>query len=225
MPSYLTGRKYVEPSPEVKRIFPIDKHPPHWNVGWFQAVMLYNKLRMSHDKRPIAESYWVEPGQFLAGEYPGHFDSEQARRRLDALIEAGFDTFIDLTKQGEVYPYAKFLGKQAQVYRVNAQYYRFPIGDFGLPSAAQMKAILDQIDESLDSARKVYLHCWGGIGRTGTTVGCYLVRRGLDGEGALRQLAEWWQEVPKSRIHPRSPETREQVDFVLDWARYENSWK
>jgi hypothetical protein len=178
---------------------------------------------MSDDTRPIAESYWVKPGRFLAGEYPGHFDTEQARRRLDAFIETGFDTFIDLTRQGELYPYAKILNEQAQVYDVSIQYYRFPIGDFGLPSAAQMISILDQIEAALHEGRKVYLHCWGGIGRTGTTVGCYLVRQGLDGNGALRQLAEWWQEVPKSRLHRHSPETVEQANFVLDWAKYENA--
>jgi hypothetical protein len=180
---------------------------------------------MNDDKQPIAESYWVEPGRFLAGEYPGHYDAEQARWRLDAFIEAGFDTFIDLTKQGEVHPYAKILSEEARIYDVSVQHYRFPIGDFGLPSAVQMMSILDQIEESLSAGRKVYLHCWGGIGRTGTTVGCYLVRQGRDGHEALRQLAEWWQEVPKSRIHPQSPETREQVDFVLDWARHENAGK
>lgn len=177
---------------------------------------------MRSEKRPLDESYWVEPGRFLAGEYPGHLDPEQARRRLDGFLEADFDTFIDLTKPGEVYPYAKILSEQAQAYEVAAQYYRFPIGDFGLPSPSQMKAILDQIDESLRAGRRIYLHCWGGIGRTGTTVGCYLVRHGLDGEQALRQLAEWWRDVPKSRLHPFSPETREQVNFVLAWDRYED---
>jgi len=48
--------------------------------------------------RPIAESYWVEEDRFLAGEYPGRFDREQTCQRVDALIEAGFNTFIDLTK-------------------------------------------------------------------------------------------------------------------------------
>jgi len=173
---------------------------------------------MTEDKRPIAESYWVEPGRFLAGEYPGHFDAVQAQRRLDALIEAGFDTFIDLTKEGEVYPYSFFLKEQAGAYGLEVQYYRFPIGDFGLPSTGQMRAILDQIDESLSVGRKVYLHCWGGIGRTGTTVGCYLVRHGLSGEEALLQLAVWWRDVPKSRIHPHSPETSEQAAFVRSWV-------
>jgi hypothetical protein len=158
----------------------------------------------------------------LAGEYPGHFDEQKARRRIDAFLEAGLDTFIDLTRQGEVSPYAAILKEQSPAYGMDARYYRFPIGDFGLPTPGQMKAILDQIDTSLEAGRKVYVHCWGGIGRTGTTVGCYLVRRGLGGNEALRQLARWWQEVPKSRIHHQSPETLEQAAFVLGWAEHEN---
>ena len=178
---------------------------------------------MKEPERPISESYWVEPGQLLAGEYPGHFDLEEARKRLDALIEAGFNTFIDLTKVNETTPYSTILREQAQAYEADIQHHRFPIGDFGLPTAEHMKSILDKIDESLGAGRKVYLHCWGGIGRTGTTVGCYLVRRGLSGDRALRQLAEWWRSVPKSRIHSQSPETREQASFVRNWERHENS--
>jgi hypothetical protein len=73
----------------------------------------------------------------------------------------------------------------------------------------------------LQAGRKIYLHCWGGIGRTGTTVGCYLVRQGKSGAEALEQLAAWWRNVPKSRYFPRSPETDAQMDFVLHWARYD----
>ena len=178
---------------------------------------------MSDNRPPIPESYWVEPGRFLAGEYPGRFDDGQTRRRLDALLEAGLDTFIDLTREGENIPYADLLDEQARVYDRDARYYRFPIGDFGLPAPEQMKTILDTIEASLQAGRKVYVHCWGGIGRTGTTVGCYLVRHGLSGEEALRQLASWWREVPKSRIHLHSPETLEQRLFVREWSRHEKA--
>ncbi len=61
------------------------------------------------------------------------------------------------------------------------------------------------------------MHCWGGIGRTGTVVGCYLVHRGLTGEAALARLAAWWRTVPKSALYPRSPQTDEQVAYVLGW--------
>lgn len=178
-----------------------------------------NKTNM-HDtllKRPIDESYWVQPGFFLAGEYPGHYDQEHTRKRIDALIEAGFDTIIDLTKPNETTPYLKILQEQGNAYGADVQYHRFAIGDFGLPTAELMQSILDKIDESLQAGRKVYLHCWGGIGRTGTVVGCYLVRHGKSGVQALQQLAEWWKNVPKSRIHSQSPETDEQIQFIRSW--------
>lgn len=173
------------------------------------------------DRRPIPESYWVEPGRLLAGEYPAHFNSEMTRKQIDALLEEGFDTFIDLTKPNETVAYIRILLDEAKLHEVDVKHRRFPIGDFGLPTPRQMTTILDTIDSDLREGRKIYLHCWGGIGRTGTTVGCYLVRRGKTGEEALRQIAEWWKDVPKSRIHPRSPETPEQVDFILHWAEHE----
>ena len=172
--------------------------------------------------RPIPESYWVEQDRLLAGEYPAHFDTEKTRRRIDALLEAGFNTFIDLTKPNETIAYIRLLLDEAKAYEVDVKHLRFPIGDFGLPTPELMTSILDTIDTELQAGKKIYLHCWGGIGRTGTTVGCYLVRRGKTGEEALRQLAEWWRKVPKSIIHPASPETREQADFIRNWASHEN---
>ena len=176
---------------------------------------------MTETQRPISESYWVEPGQFLAGEYPATFAEELTRKRVDALIEAGFDTFIDLTNPNETFPYANILHEQANLYQMEVAHHRFPIGDFGLPTPDMMNAILDRLEESLQAGRKVYLHCWGGIGRTGTTVGCYLVRQGKTAEEALEQLAAWWRGVPKSRYHPYSPETGDQVNFVRTWAKHD----
>jgi hypothetical protein len=82
-----------------------------------------------------------------------------------------------------------------------------------------MAGILSAIDSALAEGRNIYVHCWGGIGRTGTTVGCYLVRQGLTGEQALAQLAGLWKDVPKSSYFPRSPETDRQVKFVLNWDK------
>jgi hypothetical protein len=175
--------------------------------------------------RPIPESYWVEPGRLLAGEYPAQFDGEMTRKRIDALIQAGFNTFIDLTRTNETITYIRTLFDEAKLYEVEVKHQRFPIGDFGLPTPDLMNSILDTIDAELQAGRKIYLHCWGGIGRTGTTVGCYLVRRGKTGSEALHQLAEWWQTVPKSHIHTRSPETREQAEFIRYWENQDKHLK
>lgn len=167
--------------------------------------------------RPIPQSYWVRPGRFLAGEYPYSHAPREGRSRLAAFAQQGFDTFIDLTVPGELPDYGPELQELGLLHGLEIRRLRFPIGDMGLPSPEQMKATLDAIDAALNAGRRLYLHCWGGIGRTGTTVGCYLVRHGLSGPQALEQLARWWAQVPKSVVHPRSPETEAQMDFVRNW--------
>lgn len=172
---------------------------------------------MSLPPVPLPEAYWVIPGRFLAGEYPGLGSDFQIRKRLTALLLAGLDTFINLTWPGELPPYEDILREEARLLDKTVTCLRFPIPDFGLPTPAEMTRILDAIDATLANGCNLYLHCWGGVGRTGTTVGCYLVRHGLSGEQALALLAEWWRSVPKSARHPRSPETEAQVQFVLNW--------
>jgi hypothetical protein len=163
------------------------------------------------------ESYWVLPGRFLAGEYPGDPDEEQACERLDALLGAGVDTFFDLRQPVEGSSYLPVLQRRASRHGLQISYERFPILDHGLPGHAEMGALLDSMDAALAHGRKIYVHCWGGIGRTGTTVGCFLVRHGRSGQQALDQIAEWWQAVPKHKYNPLSPETLEQMQFVLNW--------
>jgi len=172
---------------------------------------------MSELNRPILESYWVEPGRFLAGEYPAAAFVGRTRERLNRFLETGINTFIDLTFPHELPPYRPLLFEQASLRNVDVQYKRFSIIDRSIPITGLMTAILDAVDSALLDGRNVYVHCWGGIGRTGTTVGCHLVRRGLTGEQALAQLAEWWQDVPKSVYNPRSPETDRQVEYILNW--------
>lgn len=168
-------------------------------------------------ERPIAESYWVIPGKLLAGEFPGRYDATLTRQRLNSFLRLGVDSYLDLTQARELPSYEPLLYEQARICGLEVTYARFPIRDRGVPSIKTMTAILDSLDASLEAGRVVYLHCWGGVGRTGTVVGCHLVRRGLTGEQALSQLEEWWRESPKRLTHPRAPETDQQVRFILNW--------
>ena len=58
----------------------------------------------------------------------------------------------------------------------------------------------------------VYVHCWGGIGRTGTVVGCLLVDDGLSADAALARLDEL-RSVTRKRRMP-APQTREQIEII-----------
>jgi hypothetical protein len=169
-------------------------------------------------EKPIPESYWVLPGRFLAGEYPGlGHDQVETQRRLIAFIRTRFDTFIDLTSENERPPYASLLSKEGQLAGRIVRHRRFSFPDFSVPSREKMVAALDAIDGELAEGRKVYLHCVGGIGRTGTTVGCYLVRHGVKPADALLQVRDLYRTSLQSLFVPESPETGEQARFILNW--------
>jgi protein-tyrosine phosphatase len=51
-----------------------------------------------------------------------------------------------------------------------------------------MREILGLIDSELAAGGMVYLHCYGGLGRTGTVVGCWLVRHGTPAEDAIEAI-------------------------------------
>ncbi|HET9447520.1 MAG TPA: ADP-ribosylglycohydrolase family protein [Steroidobacteraceae bacterium] len=164
---------------------------------------------------PIPNSYWVQPGRLLAGEYPGSMSRADAMERVQRLLAAGVTSFIDLTEEGELPDYASLLPELTER---RVRHRRLAIIDHGLPdSPAHMARILDLIDSELAGGHCVYLHCRAGIGRTGTAVGCYLVRSGLSNDDAYDQLQLLWKQCARSRRWPSIPETSEQVDFVLRW--------
>lgn len=167
-------------------------------------------------KLPILESYWVEEGRFLAGEYPGGYDLESTRRRMDRFLEAGINTFIDLTQSDELAAYDSVLNKRTRIYDIPTAYHRFAIRDQSIPSRETMITILNTIDEAIRNDKCVYVHCWGGVGRTGTTVGCYLIRHGLTPQQALIRVDSLFKTRPPS-YHSTSPETIEQFEFVRGW--------
>ena len=76
--------------------------------------------------------------------------------------------------------------------------------------------MLDQIDGCLADGTPVYVHCWGGIGRTGTVIGCWLARNGFPGQAALDRIAELRAGTPDA--YKRSPETPAQRAFVIGFA-------
>lgn len=182
---------------------------------------------MRQPKRPIPDSYWIDfhgltfdqplTGRLLAGEYPGAKEVIEARQKIGRFLDAGVTSFLDLTRAGEytLRPYAAMVAEIAGQKNQLAIYQRMPILDLSIPSPAQMEETLNLMDQLLNDGRTVYVHCYGGIGRTGTVVGCWLVRHGLSGRQALAKIGAWRRGTPKS--WRESPETEEQRQMVLGW--------
>jgi len=174
------------------------------------------ELATGKEPRPIEDCYWIVPERFLAGEYPRVKSKLMSEQKIKALLSIGITCFIDLTETADgLEPYAQMV-KKLSGGKVLTK--RFPIRDVSIPySHNQTIEILDTIDTVIEQQKNVYLHCWGGVGRTGVIVGCWLARHGYKGEAALEKLHELWGYCPKSKRRI-SPETYEQEDYVRSWS-------
>ena len=169
---------------------------------------------------PFPYSYWAVPGKILAGCCPGSIDADNDLEQLTGLVDAGVTLVINLMEkwESELYQnmfadYESTLAELARARGRKLRMLRFPIRDRSLPTPEQMTSILQTIRDEVQAGGIVYVHCLGGIGRTGTVIGCHLVEQGqpkpLD---QLKKLtaAEWNYFWP-------TPQTDEQRKFVLDW--------
>jgi ADP-ribosylglycohydrolase len=168
---------------------------------------------------PPGDSYWVLPSQLLAGPYPGAPRREDAAEKLEAFLDAGVTCFIDLTEEGEgppLAPYSRLLHTVAGRRSTRVTHLRMPIRDVTVPPSWHVRAVLAAIRAAIAEGETVYLHCWGGVGRTGTIVGCLLVENGISAEAVLDDIAKLRSQT--SRAGRISPETEEQRLFVREWS-------
>ena len=97
----------------------------------------------------------------------------------------------------------------AEVEHASMELIRFPIVDVSVPDDPEaVAALLGTIRGRLDAGQRVLVACRGGLGRTGTVVGCLLRDAGLDGDAAVALTRT---------TRGGTIETPRQEAFVLDW--------
>jgi protein tyrosine phosphatase (PTP) superfamily phosphohydrolase (DUF442 family) len=176
---------------------------------------------------PFPRSYWVEPGKLLAGCYPGAKNPKEAEAKLQRLLASGIRFVINLMEEyefghnGEPFvPYEDTLQGMAKKIGTEVECIRVPIADLTAPAPGLMVMILDRIDQAISKEKPVLVHCWGGKGRTGTVVGCFLARHGIaSGKEALQRINDLRKN--DSRAHEASPETDSQRRMVRNWRKGE----
>lgn len=153
-----------------------------------------------------------------------------------------FDINIPSVKDRSPYQDSKYIGDLKSYILYNAHHlqndqhhFRFPISDCSVPedtaSVAQLcQNIISQAEQQEEDAfcNCIYIHCWGGVGRTGTIVAClyaYFMRnQGLGAEElytkAILQLQDGFSRCPKSK-HRVSPENNLQCNFIKKFIENE----
>ncbi|MGF1468316.1 MAG: dual specificity protein phosphatase family protein [Sandaracinaceae bacterium] len=163
---------------------------------------------------PVPGSYWAEPALVLAGPWPGAGERGEQRDRVRALLDAGIRAVLDLRTPAEPPPVRQLLERLAGAEDVT--WMGIPIANGAAPSDGTMSTILDVIDAHLARERPLYVHCQGGLGRTGTVVACWWIRHGrYDAEGAVAELRRRRREVAGGTA--RAPETDAQLARVRGW--------
>ncbi len=166
---------------------------------------------------PFERSYWIIPGKLLAGEYPASINESETQKKLDSLVTVGIKTVINLTEDNEknrdgikLYDYT------SQLKSFGIETHRKPIKDISIPAKNEMDDIIDLIDSSLNENKPVYFHCWGGVGRTGTVLGCYLLHSQMATKTNVFDFITHLKRTT-SISHRESPETEEQRKFILNY--------
>lgn len=112
-----------------------------------------------------------------------------------------------------------------------------PVDDETAPGMAQMETGLEWLDEAIYLGKKVLVHCRHGIGRTGTFVTAYLLRRGFSMNEAGKMLkttranptnfSQWWllrkygKKEGRLTLQKPTPENRKSDDLQQFFTTYE----
>ena len=172
---------------------------------------------------PIPRSFALTPLLF-GGVFPGSETRAVAEEKLRALLDAGITRFLDLTEPGEatrtgpLVPYEAMLRELAAAHPRRPEIRRvgIPVPDLTVASDAAIVEALGHIDAALDAGEPMYVHCWGGKGRTGTVLGCHLARTlGVDALERLNAIRTPQMCDPRDSIE--IPETEAQRRRVETW--------
>jgi protein-tyrosine phosphatase/Fe-S-cluster containining protein len=136
--------------------------------------MIFSLFKRQQDKGgPVYPVSWVTPNLAV-----GHAPMSYAE--LQSISQQSIQAIMNLCQ--EIEDLAALEREQG------FEVYYLPIPDEQAPDMDALEKALDWLDEAIYLGKKVLVHCRHGIGRTGTVVYSYLLRKGLGSKRARRVM-------------------------------------
>ena len=199
---------------------------------------LVNMIRREY-YGPNAESNKVIEGIY-AGAFPGFISERETDNNLINLLNLGIDVFVCL--QEEYNPHNKFwrnsrrpvrpyfddvqrliknkhLYSRLQTSATEVLFEHLPIADMKTTDDDKVVKLAKKLVKYYYQGKKLYVHCWGGHGRTGVIV-CVMLHLmyGLSGKQAIDfcNFVHGMREFPLAGVKsPQTPVQEEQVERII----------
>lgn len=199
----------------------------------FPPLTSIEKINKQKYYGPLPESNKVVDGIF-AGAFPGDSRDFLNRINLINVLNAGVTKFVCLQEEypdgdkpsaarPEVRPYFRDVQKimadkenhKELISTVtNVTFEHLPIKDMNVTADYMVLKLAKKLVEFYHRGEVLYIHCWGGHGRTGVVV-CLMLHLmyGLTADEAMT-YCEHVHKIRQSATYATSPQTKEQMDQV-----------
>jgi len=207
----------------------------------FSGLIPLNKINREDIFGPIAESNWVVPGKLIAGAFPGYVSDLETETSLITILNSGVSKFVCMQEEYNIAvkeeDWRKNLYGRTSIVRpyfadvqrimknkaihptlktdvVNATFDHCPIKDCSTVADEIVFNLAKDLVKAIHDGEVIYLHCWGGHGRTGVMV-CLILHLmyGLTANEALERC-QFLHDIRKMPIIVSSPQTFSQKDQV-----------
>jgi protein-tyrosine phosphatase len=165
----------------------------------------------------VGRFYAVVEKQLYAGPMPCSLEPEEFPVFKEVLAGAPM-TIVNLLEPHEMD--SRLLWAYDEVSRIGVhgvEIVHYPMVDHRAPASEHMRAVLDRIDYRLAMGKIVYVHCWSGVGRTATVIGCWLRRHGT--EDAIQRIYDLRHGTRDP--HRASPRQACQIEMIKSWPKEE----
>ena len=135
--------------------------------------------------------------------------SEWLRDDIAYFSKLGVNLVVSHLEKNEEYEVG-LQNEEAFLKEAGIGFISFPIKDRNLPQAGNYSNFIEELYPQIINGANIAIHCRAGIGRTGLTSSCLLIRNGVDSDEAMN--------IVSAARGTQIPDTQEQYDFICDFV-------